>query len=403
MFSVKQINDYVRSLLHRDPILNEIWIRGELSNLKLHSSGHMYFTLKDEQARINCVMFRQDCENLNFIPSDGMQVLTRGKVSLYCKEGQYQLYVYDMERDGIGDLYAAYESLKKKLANEGLFDAQYKKTIPPFPKKVAIITSHTGAAVRDIINIMKRRDKTIDILVVPVLVQGVNASAQIRNALDYVNTREDIDVIIVGRGGGSIEELWAFNEEEVARAIWRSRIPVVSAIGHETDNTIADFVADLRAPTPSAAAELVAPDMLYYSQMLITLTRRLYVSIRRLFDVKTEKLKMLQNSYSLKYPDRLINTYGIELDNLGDRMISSMKEIVEKSKKQLASLSAYLDALSPLEVLSRGYAMVADKSGQVIRSIDQIVQKDNIDIMLHDGVVNCNVVTVEKSKKYKKL
>ncbi|HHW70061.1 MAG TPA: exodeoxyribonuclease VII large subunit [Clostridiales bacterium] len=402
IFSVRQINDYVRSLMHRDPVLNEVWIRGEISNLKVHSSGHMYFTLKDEHAQISCVMFRQDRDKLDFIPSNGMRVIIKGQVSLYCKAGQYQLYTYHMEPDGVGALHVAFEALKYKLEQEGLFDKDTKKAIPTFPKKVAVITSHTGAAVRDIINIIKRRNKAINILVIPVLVQGVNAPTQISAALDYVNTREDIDVIIIGRGGGSIEELWAFNEEIVAKAIWRSTIPVISAVGHETDITIADLVADLRASTPSAAAEIVAPDMSHYRQIVATLTKRLHDSICGCLSIKRKRIDIIKNSYVLKYPDRLINYYGIELDKLSSRLISSVTEDIRHNKERLASLSSYLDALSPLKVLERGYAVVTDKMGKVIHSITQVKKNDSIDVRLYDGLIGCNVVKIKKEQQIKK-
>lgn len=399
IFSVRQINDYVRSLMQRDPVLNEVWIRGEISNLKVHSSGHMYFTLKDEQARINCVMFRRDRELLDFLPSDGMQIVIKGQVSIYCRGGQYQLYAYHMEPDGVGDLYAAFENLKKKLEKEGLFKVEYKKAIPTFPKKVAIITSHTGAAVRDIINVIKRRYKALNILVIPVLVQGINAATQISSALDYVNSREDIDIIIVGRGGGSIEELWAFNEEKVARAIWRSKIPVVSAVGHETDTTIADFVADVRAPTPSVAAELVAPDILAIRQSLTTFKKRLHDSINRFLGIKRNQLDIIESSYVLKYPSRLINSYFIELDKLTSRLFTSITRNIGYNKERLASLSAYLDALSPLGVLARGYAVVADREGEVVYSIDQVDKNDSVDVRLYDGVIGCNVVEIEAKQE----
>ena len=399
IFSIGQVNDYVKGLMNRDPILKEVWVRGEISNLATPSSGHMYFTLKDERARIRCVMFRQDRDGMNFLPADGMQIIAKGQVSLYAKDGQYQLYVYGMEPDGIGGLYAAFDALKVQLESEGLFDPQYKKPIPTFPKKIAVITSHTGAAVRDIINITSRRCEMLSILVVPVLVQGENAADQISAALDYVNTKEDIDVIIVGRGGGSIEELWAFNEEKVARAIWRSNIPVVSAVGHETDNTIADFVADLRAPTPSAAAELVAPDMSYYRKLIDDLNRKLYDSILRLFKSKTQELHMIENNYTLRYPDRIIQSYSIELDSLNSNLISHMEENVRQNRERLANLSTHLDALSPLQILSRGYAVVTSIDNEIIYTVDQLCQEDLIDVRLQDGIVNCRVVGLETNSK----
>lgn len=399
IFSIGQVNDYVKGLMNRDPILNGVWVRGEISNLATPSSGHMYFTLKDERARIRCVMFRQDRRGINFLPADGMQVIAKGQVSLYSKDGQYQLYVYEMEPDGIGDLYAAFDALKTQLENEGLFDPRDKKPIPTFPKKMAVITSHTGAAVRDIINITRRRCNALSILVVPVLVQGEHAADQISAALDYVNTREDIDVIIVGRGGGSIEELWAFNEEKVARAIWRSTIPVVSAVGHETDNTIADFVADLRAPTPSAAAELIAPDMSYYRRLIDNINRKLYNSILRLFKSKTQELYVLENNYTLRYPDRIIQSYSIELDRLNSNLMSYIEENVRRNRERLTNLSIHLDALSPLQILSRGYAVVTNIDNEIIYTVDQLCNEDLIDVRLEDGIANCRVIGLETNSK----
>lgn len=399
VFNISQVNDYVRSLMKRDPILNEIWIRGEISNLVIPASGHMYFTLKDERARIRCVMFRQDRGSMSFLPTNGMQIIAKGQVSLYSKDGQYQLYVYNMEPDGIGDLYTAFEALKIQLDKEGLFDSKHKKPIPMFPHKIAVITSHTGAAVRDIINIAKRRYRALSILVVPVLVQGKNAADQISAALDYVNTRKDIDVIIVGRGGGSIEELWAFNEEKVARAIWRSDIPVVSAVGHETDNTIADFVADLRAPTPSAAAELIAPDMVFYTQFLTNLTGKLCDSIQKLLKSKAQELYMLKNSYTLKYPDKLISSYYIELDKLDNNLLSYMGKNIGRNRETLVNLSTHLDALSPLKILSRGYAMITNVDNEIVRSTTQLSRKDLIDIRMQDGIANCKVIDIETVTK----
>lgn len=399
IFSITQVNNYVRSLMKRDPILNDVWIRGEISNLATPSYGHMYFTLKDERARIRCVMFRQDRDKIGFVPDNGMQIIAKGQVSIYSKSGQYQLYIYEMEPDGVGDLYAAFEALKTQLDEEGLFDSKYKKPIPVFPQKIAVITSHTGAAVKDIINIIKRRCKALSILVVPVLVQGESAADQISAALDYVNTRKDIDAIIVGRGGGSIEELWAFNEEKVARAIWRSDIPVVSAVGHETDNTIADFVADLRAPTPSAAAELIAPDMLFYRQLLARLTNKLYDSMQRLFKAKALELDMIKNSYTLRYPDRLISSYGIELDKLENKLLSHMEANIGRNRERFTNLSIHLDALSPLQILSRGYAIVTKEDNKIIYSVAQLDRQDLIDIKMQDGTVNCQIVDIDKMTK----
>jgi exodeoxyribonuclease VII large subunit len=396
IFSVHQINEYVRGLLGRDPILQDVWVRGEISNLKIHSSGHIYFTLKDEQDRIRCVLFRQNQRDMAFIPSDGMRVLVRGQVSLYCKDGQYQIYVMDIEKDGIGELYLAFEALKQRLKAEGFFDAQHKKPIPPFPRKIAVITSPTGAAVRDIIKVVRRRCPCVDILVVPVLVQGSAAPAQIEAALDYVNTRDDIDTIILGRGGGSLEELWAFNEEVVARAIWRSRIPVISAVGHETDFTIADFVADLRAPTPSAAAEMAVPMLQHLQEMLAGLNVRLMEAMRNMLLHKRKSLEHLQSSYVLRYPDRIMQQRRQQLDQAYTRLCVAFNDILSKKRERLSRLAAALDALSPLAVLGRGYAVVTLRpSERVVYSVTSLKQGDGITVHFKDGRADCRVEKIE--------
>ena len=399
VLTVQQLNDYVRTLLSRDPLLQKLHVRGEISNFKVHTSGHMYFSLKDRQDRIQCVMFKQNAQNLKFLPKDGMEVIVTGRVSIYTRDGLYQLYVDDMEQSGLGALHLAFEELKKKLREEGLFDDTHKKPLPLLPQKIAVITSHAGAAVRDIIRVIHNRNSHVDILIVPVAVQGEGAARQIARAIDYVNTRADIDLIITGRGGGSIEELWAFNEEIVARAIYNSSIPVITAIGHETDFTIADFVADVRAPTPSVAAELVAPDILAIRQSLTTFKKRLHDSINRFLGIKRNQLDIIESSYVLKYPSRLINSYFIELDKLTSRLFTSITRNIGYNKERLASLSAYLDALSPLGVLARGYAVVADREGEVVYSIDQVDKNDSVDVRLYDGVIGCNVVEIEAKQE----
>jgi len=392
IFTVHQINEYVRGLLSRDPILQRVWVRGEISNFKLHSSGHMYFTLKDEADRIKCVMFRQNAEALAFLPRDGMKVLVLGYVSLYCKDGQYQLYAEGMEKDGIGDLFAAFEALKEKLRLEGLFDSERKKPIPRFPERIAVVTSHTGAAVRDIIHVITRRYPCAELLVIPVLVQGKEAPEQISAALDYVNTLQNIDVVIVGRGGGSIEELWAFNEEIVARAIARSRIPVISAVGHETDFTIADFVADLRAPTPSAAGELAVPDLRELKQMLRYYDSRLWKSVERLLDSRRKALERLTESYALRQPGLLVQQYEQQIDYLTERLNSAIRMTITQKRELLAKTAASLEALSPLAVLARGYAVVTEeKTNRLISSVSELKVGDTIRLHLKDGQVLCEV------------
>ena len=383
IFSVHQINTYVQGLLNRDPILEQVWIRGEISNFKLHSSGHMYFTLKDGQDKIRCVMFMQNNKILRFLPSDGMKVIVRGQISLYCKEGLYQLY--------------AFEALKSKLKEEGLFNADLKKPIPHFPKKVAVITSQTGAAIRDIIKVIRRRCKLTDILIIPVLVQGKLAVSQISSALDYVSSRNDVDVVILGRGGGSIEELWAFNEEEVARAIWRCKIPVISAIGHETDFTIADFVADLRAPTPSAAGELAVPDLDYMGQMLEKLNLRMVDSMNYNIINKRLRLENINNSYVMKYPGRFLNGHKMTLDQLRYRLRIAIKNIVSENRQKLSKQISLLNNLNPSSILLRGYASVTLlDTEKMVTSINNISKGDMIKLQFNDGKVLCLVENIQK-------
>ncbi|NLO81604.1 MAG: exodeoxyribonuclease VII large subunit [Clostridiales bacterium] len=397
VFSVHQINEYVRSLLNRDPILQEVWVRGEISNLKIHTSGHVYFTLKDENGRIRCVLFRQNTRNLQFLPADGLKVLVKGQISLYCRDGQYQIYVMEMERDGIGDLYEAFEALKRRLKEEGLFDPAHKKAIPSFPKKIAVITSPIGAAVRDIIKVVHRRCPCVDILVVPVLVQGPAAPQQIEAAIDYVNTRSDIDTIILGRGGGSLEELWAFNEEIVARAIWRSRIPIISAVGHETDFTIADFVADLRAPTPSAAGELAVPMLEHIDKMLSILNRRMTEAMGNILNNKRQRVEYIRRSYVFKYPERMMQQRRQLLDQIHTRLCTSYAGLIEGKRQLLSKMAISLDALSPLAVLGRGYALVTHKPSQkVVTSIELLKEGHEIRVYLRDGSADCKVQKIKK-------
>jgi exodeoxyribonuclease VII large subunit len=313
ILTVHQLNDYVRVLLTRDPLLQKVRVRGEISNLKIHSSGHMYFSLKDEFGRIQCIMFRQQKEHLNFLPSNGMQVIVTGTVSLFTRDGQYQLYIDDIKKDGIGDLHLAFEELKKKLREEGLFDAAYKKPLPLLPQKIAVVTSHTGAAIKDIIRVIKHRNPYVDILIIPVAVQGSGAAEQIAKAIDYANTRDDIDIIITGRGGGSIEELWAFNEEIVARAIFRSDIPVIAAIGHETDFTIADFTADVRAATPSNGAELAVPEVSHMQALIDGFDKLLTDAIMRYLIKKRYQLDLIISHYALSPSARLTESIMMDL------------------------------------------------------------------------------------------
>lgn len=399
ILSIHQLNEYVRILLARDPLLQQVRVRGEISNFKYHSSGHMYFTLKDDQDKIRCVLFRQSSIGLQFMPRDGMRVVARGAVSLYSKDGQYQLYVEEMERDGLGDLHLAFEALKAKLRDEGLFDASFKKPLPLLPKKIAVITSHTGAAVRDIIRVIRHRNPYVDILVIPVAVQGAEAHEQIAKALAYANSRTDIDVIITGRGGGSIEELWAFNEEDVARAIFCSHIPVISAVGHETDFTIADFVADVRAATPSNAAELAVPEASYMFSVVEGLKKRLKDAAANDLDRKQHKLDILKNHYVFRTPQLILNQQCQYVDQLSQKLTAVIQSGLQGKGEQMAKIASSLQALSPLNVLSRGYSLALHENRAIpVRSIRELMPSERLKMIFRDGQAVCTVDEVHENK-----
>ncbi len=397
IFTVSQVNNYVKNLMDRDLLLQNLWIRGEISNFKLHSSGHMYFTLKDDQSRIRCVFFRYQNADLDFTPSDGLKVILKGNISMYIRDGQYQFYVEYMEKDGIGQLYAALEALKIKLKEEGLFSDEYKKPLPAFPRKIAIITSHTGAAVHDLIRVITKRNNTVSILVIPVLVQGETAKDQISAAIDYANTRDDIDILIIGRGGGSIEELWAFNEEKVARAIFRSRIPIISAVGHETDFTASDLVADVRAATPSAAGEIAVRELSGIYQTLDRLDEGLQYSISRYLMLQNAKIQNLSDSYIMKYPERFFTTIEQRLDHNIEKIATLSNSLTRQKWDKFAALVSNLEALNPLSVMMRGFCVLTDANNKtIINSVDQLNEGMNAMIRLIDGIATCNIISKEK-------
>jgi len=399
ILSVTQITDYIKRIFNADAILSNVSIRGELSNFKHHYSGHMYFTLKDDTAKIKCVMFKSSCSTLKFYPEDGMNVIVSGYVSIYERDGQYQLYVNDMQPDGKGALYVAFEQLKKKLESEGLFDVNKKKPLPKYPSKIGVVTSSTGAAIRDIINVATRRFPGINILVVPVMVQGNEAPGQIARAIEILNERGDVDIIITGRGGGSIEELWAFNEECVVRAIFNSSIPVVSAVGHETDYTIADFVSDLRAPTPSAASEICVPDKRELLYKLNNYSRIMHNQMQVILNNKKYELSQQKKLlYSLS-PISKINQRKQYIDSLSYKLISLINHKIDMKKELLGKYMANLESLSPLSVLSRGYS-VAYKSGerQVLRDIKNVKCGDNVDVYIKNGCMKCKVEAISEEE-----
>ena len=386
--TVSQINGYIKKILDKNIILNNVWVKGELSNFKLHYSGHIYATLKDEGGVLKAVMFRSAAASLTFTPQDGMKVMARGRVGVYENGGVYQLYIEEMIPDGVGELYIAYEKLKAKLQSEGLFDERHKKPIPKYPSKIGVVTAPTGAAVRDIINVITRRYPMAEIILYPAQVQGAGAAESVAAGIKYFNDTNGADTIIAGRGGGSIEDLWAFNEEIVARAIFGSGIPVISAVGHETDFTIADFTADLRAPTPSAAAEIAVPSAL-------DLMSTLNMQRSRIYQAEVSRIKHLRlriNALKLKTPQEIINDNSQRLDNLLRRMESSFSLTIVRSRKSLGELAGKLDALSPLNTLSRGYSIPVKSDGTVIRSKDELSSGDEFTLKLRDGDADCRVI-----------
>ncbi len=390
--TVSQVNTYIKSLIDEDINLNAVIISGEISNFKNHyRTGHFYMTLKDDKSSIKAVMFSTANKRLRFMPEDGMQVIAVGRISVFERDGQYQLYIEDMMPDGFGSLNLAFEKLKQKLSDEGLFDSAHKKPIPDCPMRVGVITSPTGAAIEDILNVLSRRFPLAEVVFEGVEVQGVNAAPSIVNAINKLTSLKAADVIIVGRGGGSIEDLWAFNEESVARAIYNCSIPVISAVGHETDFTISDFVADLRAPTPSAAAELAVPDMREHLAYIRSMRKFVGDYMQNVINNERNKIKNLTNSKSFVSPKETIKSHRQYLDNLISACESNTELIIKKHRLEFSSLVGKLDALSPLKVLSRGYAMVSDDK-KVITSAADLKTGDNVNLCFSDGNVKCEVI-----------
>ncbi len=387
--SVSQLNNYIKRVLDSNSYLADIKVTGELSNFKFHSSGHIYASLKDEGGVIKLVMFRSYAQHLKFKPEDGMNVIVRGRISVYEQGGTYQIYAESIEPDGEGSLYAAFEKLKAKLFEKGMFDEALKKPLPRYPKKIGIVTARGGAALQDILNITKRRYPLAEIILYPVSVQGVSASGEVANAIRYMSKNKLCDVMIVGRGGGSIEDLWAFNEEIVANAIFESDIPIVSAVGHETDFTISDFVADLRAPTPSAAAELVCPDVAELSEHLTQIASRLNILLINNLKIKRAKLDKLSSSYAFSRFSDVLAEKRQNIDTLLSEASLALNNIISKKKTSLVSNIAKLDALSPLKVLSRGYSLATDTDGKLISSVKNVNSDDEFMLKLQDGSTKC--------------
>lgn len=395
--SVTQLTQYIKLLLDRDEVLSQVCVRGELSNYKIHSSGHHYFTLKDEGAVISCVMFRSDAMRLRFRPESGMKVILAGRVSLFPKSGQYQIYASHMQPDGAGELAVAFEQLKKRLQLQGYFDPEQKKPVPRYPGTIALVTSPTGAAVRDMIRILGRRWPQSQVLVCPVRVQGEGAAEEIASMLRLVDENQLADVIITGRGGGSLEDLWAFNEEIVAQTIYQCKTPVISAVGHEPDVTISDFVADVRAATPSNAAELAVCDQAEVRYALRQLVQRMEKHQQRRLELLSQRLCRLAERPVLRTPEGFLQQKEMHLELLRQRLERTGERMLQKRQQSFAAISARLDALSPLKVLARGYS-VAMKKEQVICSVSQLSAGDKLHLHLTDGSAMCSVERLEKGE-----
>nr|WP_245301540.1 exodeoxyribonuclease VII large subunit [Virgibacillus natechei] len=438
--TVTALTKYIKRKFESDPHLKNIWLKGEISNFKHHSRGHMYLTIKDDQTRVQAVMFAGNNRSLKFRPENGMKVLIKGEISVFEPFGQYQLYIQHMEPDGIGALYLAYEQLKEKLHKQGYFDDRYKKELPSYPKHIAIITSPTGAAVRDIITTINRRYPIVKTTVIPVLVQGANAPASIKHAIDAANTKDMFDVLIIGRGGGSIEELWSFNEEIVAEAIFKSTIPIISAVGHETDVTISDYIADFRAPTPTGAAEIVVPSQIELKDRIVSIERSLTREMNINLTTQKSRLQAMKQSYAFRYPGQLVIQKEQELDkhveslqrailthmdkkgsaykNLYTRLAAQhprkqleqskkqlnqqirqqnqyMSQIIERKSMQLSNIIEKLTLLNPLETMKRGFALPYTTAGTIIKSTEQVHVNDLITVNVSDGKLHAKVLDVE--------
>ena len=389
--TVTQLNKYLKERFDEDENLNAILVKGEISNFKNHYTGHLYFTLKDENSLIKCIMFKSYAEKLNFKPKDGMKVMVFGTVSVFERDGVYQIYAKSMMEDGIGDLHEQFEQLKAKLEKEGLFEQSHKKIIPLYPNVIGVLTSQTGAVIRDIINVSTRRNPNVYIRLLPVPVQGPGAAEQIADKIRIMNEKKLADVLIIGRGGGSLEDLWPFNEEIVARAIYDSEIPIISAVGHETDFTIADFVADLRAPTPSAAAELAVPDIFEVKQKIINYQDRSKLALKKKIEIMKLRFEKIMKSRIFTDPMRKIMDDSIILDDYMKRLENAMKEIKTEKNNKYTELVTKLDSISPLKTLTRGYSLT-EKDGQIIKSASQIDKGDIIIIKFSDGEKNAKVL-----------
>lgn len=393
IYTVSKINRYIKTLFESDYKLQNVWILGEISNFKLHSSGHMYFVLKDQESQIKCVMFRGSNIKLKFMPQDGMKVKVMGDIRVYERRGEYQLYANKIVEAGKGELYLAFERLKEKLKAEGLFTEEFKKKLPLVPQRIAVITSSTGAAIRDVITISLRRFPNLSILVVPSLVQGTFAAQEISQKIDFLNKYfSDLDFIIIGRGGGSLEELWAFNEEILARSIYNSKIPIVSAVGHETDFTISDFVADLRSPTPSAAAEMTVPNKNNLINNIDLLSDKLVRAIKRNFELKLEATNSLSQSLKYQGPENKINQYYQYIDEFTGRIKSRIKHQIELYEERIKKDSQRIDSLSPWAIIERGYSICRKLPQlEIVKRLEQVEIGNEIEVIITDGKISSKV------------
>jgi len=393
---VTALNGYIKKVVDSDFILNNANVKGELSNVKIHTSGHIYFSLKDPFGKINCVMFKSQASKLRIIPRDGMNVIVRGKVSVYEREGAYQIYCDSMEADGEGQLYLAFQNLKEKLEKQGLFDKSHKKNIPSFPERIGVITSQTGAAIKDIINVATRRNSKVNILIYPALVQGVNASADIIKGVKYFNNSKNVDLIIIARGGGSIEELWAFNEENLAIEIYNSKIPIITGIGHETDFTIADFVSDHRAPTPSAAAEIAVKNLEGLNNEIKALRELLLRSVELKITKEYNKINLLNKTLKINNPLNYIVNQYIHIENLKGNLSYKFNMKVSQEKQKLLRFNDLLHAHNPLNVLNKGYAVLQDSENQVVSEIVNLRNLKEVKITLKDGRAGFKLSNLEE-------
>lgn len=398
IFTVSELNGFIKDLLDNVPPLTDVLLRGEVSNYKVYPSGHCYFTLKDSESALKCVLFKGSAMRLRFRPENGMRVVASGRISVYPRDGVYQLYCSGLSPDGVGDLSVAYEQLKEKLLKEGLFDESHKKPLPRYPQRIAVVTSPAGAAVHDMIRILRRRYPAAKVLLLPVRVQGAEAPPEIAGAIRYANRHRLADVMIVGRGGGSLEDLWAFNDERVARAIYASEIPVISAVGHEPDVAISDFVADRRASTPSNAAEIAVPDRAELLHRIESDRQRLERALCRRVENQRERLETLAKKRVLQDPAALLSDKAMRLDYGQRRLAAAMQAVTDREKGRLAAAAASLDALSPLRVLGRGYALAQTAKGDVLRSVSQVEAGEKVKLRLSEGRLTC--VVTEKERQH---